>query len=248
MSYRVNQVTRRMLDVTFALVGLLLLWPLLVVGLIAIWLQDFKRPLYVAPRALGKNKTFNIVKLRSMVAGADSKGGSSTSSNDKRITWVGHIIRKTKVDELPQLWNVIRGEMSLVGPRPQVVSEVQSYTAEELRLFNLCPGITDLASIVFADEGDILKGKPNPDLAYNQLIRPWKSRLGLIYVDQSNVRLYFECIILTIVSALNRSMALSAVCRILQRLKASPEVIEVARRDKSLNPAPPPGADQVVQK
>src|SRR5207247_4709716 len=96
------------------------------------------------------------------------------------------LIRRYKLDELAQLWNVLKGDMSLVGPRPQVQRDVNLYTEEEYHLFDVKPGITDFSSIVFSDEGDILKGSSNPDLRYNQLIRPWKSRLGLFYARHHN--------------------------------------------------------------
>jgi len=99
---------------------------------------------------------------------------------------------------LPQLWNVLLGDMSLVGPRPNVKRETDLYTQEEKRLLSVRPGITDIASIVFSDEGDILKDKPDPDIAYNQLIRPWKSRLGLVYVERQNLWLDIRLIFLTI--------------------------------------------------
>jgi lipopolysaccharide/colanic/teichoic acid biosynthesis glycosyltransferase len=98
-----------------------------------IWLQDFASPFYIAPRARRRDQTFNMIKLRSMVKNADKKGGASTAANDHRITWVGKLIRKTKFDEVPQLWNVLRGDMSLVGPRPQVMRDVGFYTEDILR-------------------------------------------------------------------------------------------------------------------
>jgi lipopolysaccharide/colanic/teichoic acid biosynthesis glycosyltransferase len=237
---------RRVLDIVCSVAGLIVLAPLLALLCFLIYRQDRYSPFYIAPRTGRRGRPYKMVKLRSMVIRADSNKVDSTAANDPRITSVGRFVRRLKLDEVPQLWNVLKGEMSLVGPRPNVKRETDLYTDEERRLLSIRPGITDLASIVFADEGDILEGKPDPDLAYNQLIRPWKSRLGLIYVDQPSVRLYFECIYLTIVSALNRPAALAAVCRILQRLGASPELVEIARRDKTLNPAPPPGASEIV--
>jgi lipopolysaccharide/colanic/teichoic acid biosynthesis glycosyltransferase len=107
-------------------------------------------------------------------------GVDSTSSSDNRITPIGKIVRKFKLDELPQLFHVLTGKMSLVGPRPNVWNDVKIYTKEEKELLSIKPGITDFSSIIFSDEGDILSNYKNPDLKYNQLIRPWKSRLGTI--------------------------------------------------------------------
>ena len=159
---------KRLFDIVVSFCGLLVLWPFLLLLMFLIWLQDFCSPFYIAPRAKARGRTFNMIKLRSMVKNADIKGGASTAANDRRITWVGKVIRKMKFDEVPQLWNVLVGQMSLVGPRPQVMRDVALYTEEEYHLFDARPGITDFSSIVFSDEGDILKGSENPDLKYNQ--------------------------------------------------------------------------------
>ena len=185
----INSWIKRVFDFTAAFSGLLIFSPFLTVVIITIWLQDFKSPFYISDR-VGKNeKVFSIVKLRSMVVDADKTGVDSTASNDARITVVGHVIRKYKLDELSQLWNVLKGDMSLVGPRPNVQRETNLYTQKEKELLQVKPGITDFASIVFADEGQILSDKENPDLAYNQLIRPGKSELGLFYIQKLPVGL-----------------------------------------------------------
>jgi len=105
-----------------------------------------------------------MIKLRSMIWGADKTGVDSTAARDSRITWVGHIVRRYKLDELSQLWNVLQGDMSMVGPRPQVPRDVAIYTDREQELLTVKPGITDISSIVFADEGEILKDSEDPDL------------------------------------------------------------------------------------
>ena len=119
-----------------------------------------------------------------MSISADKNGVNSTSLNDARITPVGHKIRKYKLDEFTQLWNVLIGDMSLVGPRPNVLVDTNLYTKVERKLLTVRPGITDFSSIVFSDEGKILENKKDPNLSYNQFIRPWKSRLGLIYIEK----------------------------------------------------------------
>ena len=121
-----------------------------------------------------------MVKLRSMIINADKNKVDSTASDDMRITRVGMMIRAYKLDELTQLINVLKGDMSLVGPRPNVQRDVDLYSETEKRLLSVKPGITDFSSIIFSDEGDILSGLDDPDIAYNQLIRPWKSRLGIL--------------------------------------------------------------------
>ena len=188
-----------------------------------------------------------MVKLRSMIVDADKSRIDSTARGDKRITRIGRVIRKFKLDELSQLWNVLIGDMSLVGPRPQVESDVQLYTQLERRLLDVRPGITDFASIVFADEGNILEGAPDPDLRYHQLIRPWKSRLGLHYIASRSFFLDVRLIFVTMLNVFSRRRALTAVAVLLEKTGAEPSLIALARRDDPLVPAPPPGADEIVR-
>ena len=159
---------------------------------------------------------------------------------------MGKFIRRYKIDELPQLWNVLKGEMSLVGPRPNVEREVRLYSDEEQRLLSVRPGITDLASIVFADEGDILADKADPDIAYNQLIRPGKSRLGLFYVDNHTTAMDVKVLWLTVMNSLNQSKALAGVAAILTKKQADPTLCRLALREDELVPTPPPGRTTVV--
>jgi lipopolysaccharide/colanic/teichoic acid biosynthesis glycosyltransferase len=230
------------LDLVVSGGALLLLSPLLLMVAVAVWLQDFRSPFYVAPRVARGGGTFPMVKFRSMTIGADRTGVDSTSVNDSRITPVGRFVRAYKLDELTQLWNVFKGDMSLVGPRPQVMREVDLYTVVERELLTVKPGITDLSSIVFADEGDILKDETDPDLAYGQLIRPWKSRLGLLYVHNASVRLDLELMTLTVIALISRERALTAIQRVLDVLGADDMTRQVARRERPLEPYPPPGA------
>lgn len=237
---------KRGFDIIASMMGLVILGPFLLLFILLIWLQDLQGPFYIAARARSQDRTFRMVKLRSMIKNADQKGGASTAANDQRITWIGKFIRKTKFDEVPQLWNVLKGDMSLVGPRPQIPRDVlHLYTKEEYRLFEARPGITDFASIVFSDEGDILKGKENPDLSYNQLIRPWKSRLGILYTEHQGLALDLQLIWLTVVAILAKPASLRGIGRLLTKLGADPLLIQVASRTISLVPYPPPGATEV---
>lgn len=219
--------------------------PLLIVVCVAIWVQDRKSPLFVAQRLRSPDEAFAMVKLRTMVVNAPSMGGTSTAASDPRITPVGRIIRKFKFDEFPQLLNVIAGDMSLVGPRPQLARDAALYTQEERRLFNVRPGITDISSIVFSDEADILRNQSNPDLAYQQLIRPWKSRLGLLYVDLHTPLLDVALLALTAVALVSREAALIGVATVLHWLDADDQLVRVASRKVELTPYPPPGSDAV---
>jgi len=237
---------KRIFDIVTALAGLIFLSPVLILIILAIWLQDFKSPFYISER-VGKNeKTFRIIKLRSMIVGADKKGVDSTSANDSRITTVGKIVRKYKLDELSQLFNVIKGDMSLVGPRPNVKRETDIYTVEEKKLLTIKPGITDFASIVFADEGEILENKSDPDIAYNQLIRPGKSRLGLFYIEHQSLILDLKIILLTIVAILSRDSSLRKSVNLLEKIGANNELLILAARKHALVPTPPPGANKIV--
>lgn len=237
---------KRFFDVLIAALGLIVASPLLLVVMFLIWRQDGFSPFYIAPRVGRDERPFRMVKLRSMVKNADKSGVDSTSANDQRITPIGQFVRKYKLDELTQLWNVLKGDMSLVGPRPNVKRETDLYTHEEKRLLSVRPGITDFASIVFSDESEILAGKLDPDIAYNQLIRPGKSRLGLFYVDHRNLAADIQVIWLTALAVVAKPVAQSRVVALLKRLGAPPEVIEIAKRDKPLLPEPPPGASEIV--
>jgi lipopolysaccharide/colanic/teichoic acid biosynthesis glycosyltransferase len=237
---------KRAFDVIASGAGLLALSPLFAVIALAVWLQDRRSPVYVAPRVGLRGRTFRMVKFRSMTVGADRSGVDSTSAGDRRVTPIGAWLRRYKADELLQLWNVFTGDMSLVGPRPQVRRDVDAYTDDERGLLAVRPGMTDFASIVFSDEGDILEGHPDADLAYHQLIRPWKSRLGLVYVRHASVALDVRLIVLTLVAIASRPAALARVRRLLERLGVDQRTLRAASRLEPLVPYPPPGSSAIV--
>ena len=176
-----------------------------------------------------------------MVANAENSGVLSTSSNDKRITPLGHFVRRFKFDEILQLINVIKGDMSLVGPRPNVIDEVKLYTSIEKGLLSVRPGITDLASIVFSDEGEILRESIDPDRDYMRLIRPGKSELGIFYVENRNIFLDFQIVILTLLNLFSRKSALHRISRILISNNAPQSLSTLALRNSSRDPRDPPG-------
>lgn len=227
-------MTKRLFDFSGALLGLALLLPFLLLCCLLIWVQDWRSPLYLAPRVRRGGGVFTMVKLRSMTFGADRLGGSSTSADDRRITAVGHFIRRYKLDELAQLCNVLTGAMSLVGPRPQVPDAVAQYADWERRILSVRPGITDFSSIIFADEAEILRGSEDPDRRYDELIRPWKSRLALFYVDHSNLALDLKLCLLTAATIISRRWALGRVSLLLAELGADPALVRLARRDGPL--------------
>jgi lipopolysaccharide/colanic/teichoic acid biosynthesis glycosyltransferase len=237
---------KRLFDIVLSAMGLLVASPVLLPVMFLVWRQDRHSPFYVAPRTGVNDSLFKMIKLRSMVINADKSGVDSTAANDRRITRVGHFIRRYKLDEITQLWNVLLGDMSLVGPRPNVKRETDLYTPEERRLLTAKPGITDFASIVFSDEGDILKGSADPDIAYNQLIRPGKSVLGLFYIDHRSIWVDLRLILLTVLAIVSRSRALAGVQGLLKKLGAPPEILDMASRARPLVPMPPPGSSKVV--
>jgi lipopolysaccharide/colanic/teichoic acid biosynthesis glycosyltransferase len=174
--------TKRGFDVLFAGLGIIALSPFL--GVVAVLIKLSSRgPVFYRGRRVGMNgRLFNILKFRTMVLNAEALGGSTTPEDDPRVTRVGRVLRRNKLDELPQLWNVLVGDMSVVGPRPQVEWAVALYTPEERLVLSVRPGITDYASLRFANEGEILKGSADPDRDYMQKIHPEKMRLSLEYV------------------------------------------------------------------
>ena len=232
---------KRLFDFSVALVLLLAFSPIIIVLALLIYLYDFSSPLYVAERVGRNGVPFRMIKLRSMVVDADKVGGSSTSKVDRRITPVGRYVRALKLDEIMQFWNVLVGHMPVVGPRPNGRDGVAVYTATERRLLRVKPGVTDFASIVFADEGDILSGHEDPDKTYDELIRPWKSRLALFYLANRSSWLDLRLMVLTAVSAVSRQTALNGVVRELQALDAPSGLVDVARREEPLQTAMPPG-------
>ena len=237
---------KRVFDFVASGVGLVLASPVLLPVMFLVWRQDGHSPFYVAERVGQNDRPFKMVKLRSMVINADKSGVDSTGANDNRITAVGQFIRRYKLDELTQLWNVFKGDMSLVGPRPNVKRETDLYTPVERKLLGAKPGITDISSIVFSDEGDILKDQADPDIAYNQLIRPGKSMLGLLYIENQSLWLDIKLCFLTVLAVLSRERALAGVQKILKDIKVSGDVLQLASRKQALVPRAPPGGDHIV--
>lgn len=238
---------KRLVDVFISVFLLVLIGPILLAFMVLVWRQDGKSPFYLAPRVARGGGIFRMVKLRSMVVDADKSGVNSTKIGDTRVTKVGEVIRKFKLDELTQLWNVFIGDMSLVGPRPNTYAwGVDLYTPVEMALISVRPGITDFASIIFSDEGEILAGSPNPDITYNQLIRPWKSRLGLFYIEKQSFKLDIQLVALTALTVFSRRRALLLTWVLLRDLGAPSDLIKVAQRSNGLVPTPPPGASEVA--
>lgn len=237
---------KRIFDVAIAVLGLVAAAPVLLPVMFLVWRQDGYSPFYVADRVGLDGRVFKMIKLRSMIKGADKSRVDSTAANDSRITGVGHFIRRYKLDELTQFWNVLVGDMSLVGPRPNVKRETDLYTQVERRLLSVRPGITDFASIVFSDEAEILKDQPDPDIAYNQLIRPGKGCLGLLYIKNMSVLLDIRLCWLTAVAIVSKASALVGVAKLLRSLDADEALVVLAARTQPLVPSAPPGGLKIV--
>ena len=228
-------LTKRLLDIALALLAITLLWPLIALLALAIWCQDGRSPFYLSPRVGRGNRDFAMIKLRTMVVGADRTGASSAAKSDARITPFGRFLRRWKLDELPQVVNVLAGHMSIVGPRPNVrLGGVNDYTREEMGLLAVRPGLTDLASIVFADEAEILEGTSDVQATYDLLIRPWKCRLGLLYIERRTLGADIALTGLTVVAIIARPLALSLLDRILLRWGADTSTRELCLRQEPL--------------
>ena len=194
---------KRLFDFIAAFCGLLITSPLLII--ISIWVKfDSKGPVFYRPERVGRfGIPFRIYKFRSMVIDADKIGPSSTPANDPRITKIGKFLRAYKLDELPQLINVLLGDMSFVGPRPQVKWAVDLYNDKEKIILNIRPGITDYASLLFSNEGEILKDSSDPDKDYMEKIHPIKTKLAMEYVNTHSLFVDLKIILKTVAAILN---------------------------------------------
>ena len=190
---------KRLFDIVFSLFGLILVCPLLLVIAVLIKLESPGQAFYRGERVAKNGKPFKIFKFRTMVPAAEKLGGPSTAGDDPRLLKIGHFLKKYQLDELPQLINVLKGEMSFVGPRPEVKMYVDMMSSEEKRIILSVPqGMTDLASLVNFHESDVLKGSPDPEKTYMEKIRPEKIRLQIEYVKNRSFLLDLKIIIKTI--------------------------------------------------
>ena len=178
---------KRAFDVVIATAALLVTLPLLLVLALAIVVESGRPVLYRGPRVGRDGRAFHIRKFRSMVVAADRVGGAITTAGDRRVTRVGRLLRRTKLDELPQLLNVISGDMSLVGPRPEHPDYVRLYSAEQRRVLSVRPGITGAASVRYRNEEQLLRGE-DPEALYRSVIMPAKLSLELEYLDHRSFR------------------------------------------------------------
>ena len=193
----------RFLDFIFSLLGIILLFPVFLVLYFSVRLESKGGGFYKQLRVGRGGTDFYVYKFRSMRIGADKQGLITVGGRDPRITQVGYFIRKYKLDELPQLFNVLKGDMSLVGPRPEVRKYVELYTDEQRKILSVRPGITDYASIEYVDENTILGQADDADKAYVERILPDKIQYNMKYINHRSVKEYFKIIFLTIWSIIH---------------------------------------------
>ncbi len=197
---------KRLFDFSVSLFGLIFFSPFLLVCAFLIRILDPGPVLFVQERIGLDGVPFRMLKFRTMRVGVS--GASITVGGDQRITSIGRFLRKFKFDELPQLWNVLRGDMSFVGPRPEVRKYVEMYTDQQALVLHLKPGITDLASFAFFDESDLLASAPNPEAFYIKDVMPEKIRINLAYADRANFFVDLVLIAATVLRALGIKMNL----------------------------------------
>lgn len=188
----------RALDILIAAAFLVLLSPILLVLAVMVTVSSGWPFLFRQTRVGLRGKDFKILKLRTMRKDAEKMGQLTVGMKDKRITPLGYFLRKYKLDELPQLWNVLVGQMSIVGPRPEVRKYVNAYTPEQLRTLNVRPGITDDSAIHFIDENNLLEGYDDPEKGYIEKILPEKMKLSAIWLNDPSLVNYFRIIFQTI--------------------------------------------------
>lgn len=196
---------KRIVDCLFSFAGLILLSPVLIGIAVVIKLTSKGPVLFKQIRVGQNNRDFFLIKFRSMYLNTEHKGQLTIGMRDPRITPVGYFIRKYKLDELPQLWNVFTGQMSLVGPRPEVRKYVSMYTSEQLKVLSVKPGITDYASIRYFHENEILGQSDNPEQTYIDEIMPQKLRINLEYVFHQNLIMDFNILFATFIQFFRKS-------------------------------------------
>lgn len=188
---------KRIIDFIFSLLGIIVLLPVFIIISILIVLDSPGGIFYLQTRVGKNNKNFKLFKFRTMKTDADKKGLLTVGNSDSRITRTGLWLRKYKLDELPQLFNVLLGEMSLVGPRPEVRKYVALYSAEQKKVLSVKPGITDNASIEYADENELLSKQSEPEKFYINEVMPAKLKINLEYISKQSIAEDFRIILKT---------------------------------------------------
>lgn len=199
-----NRVLKRVIDFALALVMTVLLSPVLLIISLLIVIDDGFPVFYRAYRGGYKNKSFKIFKFRSMVKNADKIGGGTTALNDNRITKVGHFIRKTKLDEFANLFNILRGEMSFIGPRPELLQYTERYEGVEKYIFEVRPGISDYSSDIFINLDEIV-GDQNADEMYEKYVLKNKNALRVKYAAEVSFKTDFKIFFKTVIDVIKKA-------------------------------------------
>ena len=194
---------KRGIDILFSLIGLICLFPFFIFISFFIFITSKGGVFFVQLRVGKNNKDFKLYKFRTMFLNSDNKGLLTVGNNDKRITKLGYYLRKNKLDELPQLINVLNGTMSLVGPRPEVRKYVNLYNSEQKSILDVKPGITDLASIMYYNENEILANSVNPEQTYINEIMPIKLELNKQYINEMSLFTDLKIIFKTFIKLIN---------------------------------------------
>lgn len=197
-------IAKRIFDIFFSIAGIVFILPLLIIIAVIIVLDSKGGFIYCQKRVGRNNSEFNLFKFRTMLTGADKASLLTIGDHDSRITRSGQWLRKYKLDELPQLFNILKGDMSFVGPRPEVSKYVALYDQVQLRILTVKPGLTDWASIDYIDESQLLASAKNPEDYYIEHIIPLKIAHNLRYIDHNNLWIDLKIILLTIKSVLNK--------------------------------------------
>ena len=194
---------KRGIDILFSLIGLICLFPFFIFISFFIFITSNGGVFFVQLRVGKNNKDFKLYKFRTMFLNSDNKGLLTVGNNDKRITKLGYYLRKNKLDELPQLINVLNGTMSLVGPRPEVRKYVNLYNSEQKSILDVKPGITDFASIMYFNENEILANSVNPEQTYINEIMPIKLELNKQYIHEMSLLTDLKIIFKTFIKLIN---------------------------------------------
>jgi lipopolysaccharide/colanic/teichoic acid biosynthesis glycosyltransferase len=198
-------VIKRLLDITLSLLALVCCAPIMLIVAIAILASD-GRPILFRSKRIGQfGRPFHMIKFRSMVVNAENLGSGSIPRMDSRVTRLGRLLRAAKIDELPQFLNVLAGQMSLVGPRPELCRYLKTFDGRFARILNLRPGLTDWATLVNIDEGSLLEGISDPDAGYENHIRPFKAELQLKYAESATLFTDFRILAYTAIKLVFRN-------------------------------------------
>lgn len=195
---------KRLFDIIICFIACLLLVPVWIILPLLIVIDSPGNPFYAQKRVGKDNKDFNLLKFRTMYVGTDKKGLLTVGDNDRRITRVGYFLRKYKLDELPQLLNIIKGDMSIVGPRPEVRKYVQLYDSRQLKVLSVRPGLTDFASIEYISESELLAQSDDPEQTYIQDIMPKKIELNLKYIQNQSLLLDLKLMLKTLLKIIKK--------------------------------------------